>query len=341
MRKLGLSIAIVVLSVLCGCERSPASNIYTAKSPSRKVMGTFARCVSVAKNKKSAEAANQAAFDKLVEVDEMMSDFLTDSQLSKVNREAFAAPVKVSDELLTVLSKALEYSRLSDGAFDITIGPVVDLWHKAELINIKPTEEDIAAAKAKVGFEKLIIDAENKTVRFAVEGMRLDLGAIAKGYAIDRAVEAMKAAGATGGMIDVGGDIRCFGKPEKKDKWAIGLQDPDADSGLLMIIELENNAVATSGDYQRFVLLDGEKFSHIMTPKKGASTKGLTSVTIIAKMAIDTDALATTVTVLGIEKGMELIENIEWTEGFIVPSDPNEEMKFSTGFKSYIRKQQP
>lgn len=341
MKIVKITITILLFAcLLCGCERPDPSKPYTAHGPSRQVMGTFANSISVARDKKTAELSNKAAFDKLVEVDEMMSDYLPTSELSRVNSEAFGNPVNVSDELFEVLSKAVEYSRISDGAFDITIGPVVVLWRRAEDTKLKPTQEQIAEAKAKVGYKKMILDAENKTVRFAVEGMRLDLGAIAKGYAIDMAVEAMIEAGATGGMVDVGGDIRCFGKPGNKPKWAIGLQDPDEPEKLLMVIELGDNAIATSGDYQRFVMLDGEKFSHIMTPKKGLSTKGLTSVTVIAKTAIDTDALATTVTVMGIEKGLELIKTIDGTEGFVVPSDPNEEIKFTDGFESYIRKQQ-
>jgi len=337
MKIVKIIIALLILNVFCGCGRGPAGKTHTAKSPSREVMGTFARCVSVAEDKKTAETANRLAFKKLVEVDAMMSDYLTDSELSKVNREAFGGGVEVSDELFGVLSKGVEYSRISGGAFDITIGPVVDLWRKAEEANVKPTEEEITSAKTKVGYKKLILNAESKSVRFAVEGMRLDLGAIAKGYAIDKAIEAMVQAGAVGGMVDVGGDIRCFGKPEKKPKWAIGLQDPDENEKLMLVIELGDNAIATSGDYQRFVILDGEKFSHIMVPEKGVSKKGLTSVTVIAKTAIETDSLATTVTVLGMDGGLELIETIDGAECFIVPSDPRKKMIFSSGFESYIR----
>jgi len=338
MRNIGLGFLILVISIFAGCDGSADSRAYTEKSPSRQVMGTIARSIAVADNIRTARSANQAAFDKLVEIDNMMSDYLPDSMLSKVNRRAFKTPVKVSDELFEVLSKSIEYSRLSGGAFDITIGPVIDLWHKAEENNIKPTARQIAAAKAKVGYEKLILDPDKKTVRFKVEGMRLDLGGIAKGYGIDKAVEAMQAAGATAGMIDVGGDIRCFGKPEKKDKWAIGLQDPEDTEKLMMVIELGDNAIATSGDYQRFVVLDGEKFSHIMTPKKGISAKGLTSVTVIAPTAIDADALATTVTVMEIEKGLNLVETIDGVEAFAVPSDPNKQIRYSNGFEKFIHK---
>jgi len=330
---------VTMLTVLAGCDKPDSSKPKSVSSPLRPVMGTFARSICVADDEKTAKLGNKAAYKKLVAIDKMMSDYLEESQLSKVNNNAFTEPVKVDDELFHVISKSIEYSQMSEGAFDITIGPVVDLWHKAEESKQKPTSAQIAAAKSKVGYEKLILDPVNKTVKFNVEGMRLDLGAIAKGYAIDQAIEAMKQTGATGGMIDAGGDIRCFGKPAKKTKWAIGLQSPDEDSELLMVIELGNKSIATSGDYQRFVILDGQKYSHIMEPAKAKSTKGLTSVTVVAEKAIDSDALATTVTVMGIEKGLKLLDSIEGAEGYIVPSDPEKKIRFTAGFDNYIRKE--
>ncbi len=159
---------------------------------SRVVMGTFARIVAVAKNERKAKRSIKAGFDELVRIDAMMSDYKADSELSKVNREAFGKAVKVSPELFEILQISVDYSRLSSGAFDITVGPLVDLWHKAGETNSMPDANTIAATKARVGYEKLILDAKAMTVRFAVEGMRLDLGGIGKGYAVDKAVEAMK-----------------------------------------------------------------------------------------------------------------------------------------------------
>lgn len=339
MQKVGFVLFILFFLQFAGCDDFGGNGVCTDESPSRIVMGTFARSIAVAADKNTAKTANKTAFEKLVEIDEMMSDYLDDSELSIVNKQAFDNPIKVSDELFGVLEKAIEYSRISGGAFDVTIGPVVDLWHKAGEKKVKPTDEEIAAAKTKVGYDKLILDKEKKTVRFTVEGMRLDLGAIAKGYGIDKTAETMQAAGATGGMVDVGGDIQCFGKPAKKDKWAIGLQNPKEGEDFLKVIELGDNGVATSGDYLRFVVLDGEKFSHIMAPKKGSSAKGLSSVTIIGSNAMDSDAMATTVTVMGIEKGLELVESIEGMEGFVVPSDPNEKKRYSSGFDKFVRKE--
>ena len=307
-------------------------------SGQRKVMGTFARVIAVAADKRTATAAIEAAFEKFNQIDSMMSNYKPDSQLSIVNRDAFAKPVKVDSQLFAVLQHAVEYSRKSAGAFDVTIGPLTDIWRKTADSGQKPTEAEIAEARAKVGFEKLILDDKNMTVRFAVDGMRLDLGGIAKGYAIDLAVEAAKQAGAAGAMIDVGGDIRCFGKPAgEREKWVIGLQDPDADGKILLKLQMNDIAVATSGHYRRFVLIDGEKHSHIINPSAGSSAKKLTSVTIIAPTAIAADALATAISVMGPEDGIKMIEACENTEAILVEPDGDDYI-YTTGAKTYTIK---
>jgi len=259
----------------------------TANSGYRVVMGTFANITAVASDSRTARVSVEAAFDKLKHVDEVMSDYKTDSQLSQVNRKAFDKPVPVEDDLFEVLNIAVDYSRQTNGAFDITVGPIVDLWRQAEELKRMPTEAELAEACSKVGFEKLILDSQSKTVRFAVDGMRLDLGGIAKGYAIDSAIEAMQNAGAIGGLVDVGGDVCCFGPPsDNKEGWLVGLQDPATDGRILLVLKLDDMAVATSGDYQRFTEIDGKRYSHIINPAAGSAADELISVSIIARTAI-------------------------------------------------------
>jgi thiamine biosynthesis lipoprotein len=306
---------------------------------SRLVMGTFARITAVAADDETIKAGIEAAFDKLVEVDEMMSDYKDDSELSVVNRYAFAGPVKVSDELFEVLKASVDYSRKTKGAFDITVGPVVELWRRTEKDGTKPGEEELAEAKARVGYEKLILDEKNKTVRFAVEGMKLDLGAIAKGYAIDRAIEEMKKAGAAGGLVDVGGDICCFGvSPKFNNIWRVGLEDPSGASSYLLMLKLSDTAIATSGDYRRFVVVDDKRYSHIIDPATTASAGELTSVTVISARAMDADALATSVSVMGRAKGLQLIESIDNAEAIIIPVDKKFEFVKTSGADAYIRR---
>jgi FAD:protein FMN transferase len=318
----------------------------------REIMGTFARVVAVAKHERQARRYIEAGFGELVRIDKMMSDYKPDSELSKVNREAFANPIKVSPELFEILQKSVEFSRLSNGAFDITVGPLVDLWHKAGETNVMPDENTLAATKARVGYEKLILDANAQTVRFAVEGMRLDLGGIGKGYAVDKAVEAMRRRGAIGGMVDSGGNIRCFGTPADTDTWLVGLQNPksagtDTDlpelhgavgtGQVLMVLKLNDMAVATSGDYRRFVTIDGKKVSHIIDTNTGAGADRLSSDTIIAATAVDADGLSTAVNVMGAEKGLALVESLDGVEAILITAEPEYQVVKSSGADAYLQ----
>jgi len=251
--------------------------------------------------------------------------------------------IKVSDTTYEVLQRSVEFSKLTDGAFDITVGPLVDLFRIAKKTEVATSEEEIMRAKAKVGFEKLILDDPNKTVKFKVEGMRLDLGGIGKGYAVDKAIKAAKKAGALGAMVDIGGHIRCFGTaPRDKSYWLIGLQDPNlnkdtAGRDILLRLKLVNVAVATSGDYQQFVLIKGKRYSHIINRQTGTSAEGLSSVTIIADNATDADALATAVSVMGAEKGLALIEKLPATEAILITSQPEYKLIKTTGAEKYIK----
>ena len=329
-----LLIIIAALLLRTVPQRPPVS----ADSGYRPVMGTIAHIVAVAPNEKRANISIESAFSVLAIVEKVMSDYDPTSQLSGLNERAYESQAKVSEPLFEVLTAAVEYSKKTDGAFDVTIGPVVDVWRKAAKEGRKPTDEELAAAKEKVGYQKLLLDADNRTVKFAVEGMRLDLGGIAKGYAIDRAIEAMKAGGAVGGMVDVGGDIRCFGQREDKtNQWLVGLQNPEVEGDLLLKLRLNDTAVATSGDYRRFVLIDGQRYSHIFDPAQSRSAQDLTSVTIIAPTAMQADILATAVSVMGKEKGLKLIESTPDTEAIIITADSEKNIVKTSGADVFIK----
>jgi len=307
------------------------------------VMGTFARVVVIAAERNTANKCIEDAFAEIYKVDDQMSDFKNDSEISQVNREGFMRAIKVSDPTYEVLQRSVEFSKLTDGAFDITVGPLVDLFRIAKKTEVATSEEEIVRAKTKVGFEKLILDDPNKTVKFKVEGMRLDLGGIGKGYAVDKAIKATQKAGALGAMVDIGGHIRCFGAaPRDKNYWLIGLRDPNLnkDTGgrdILLRLKLVNEAVATSGDYQQFVIIKGKRYSHIINRQTGTSAEGLSSVTIIADNATDADALATAVSVMGAEKGLALIEKIPNTEAILVTSQPEYKIIKTSGAEKYIQ----
>jgi len=310
----------------------------------RLAMGTFAHIVAVAENSSTAERAIEAAFEQISNIEDLMSYYKDDSQINKINRDGHKGPVKVSKSTFEVLQKSVEFSRLTGGAFDITVGPLEELWRSAGEANSVPTDAELQQVRSKVGYEKLILDGNEMTVRFAVEGMKIDLGGIAKGYAIDKVIEAMQKCGATGGMTDVGGDIRCFGTPPKgKEYWLIGLQEPSerletpiGTGELTLVLKLKDAAVATSGDYRRFVLVGGKRYSHIIDRRTAAGAKGLSSVTIISKNATDADALATAVSVMGAEKSVELIERLPETEAILITTQPEYKIIKTSGAEKYI-----
>ncbi|MBN2594423.1 MAG: FAD:protein FMN transferase [Sedimentisphaerales bacterium] len=330
---------IVALFISCaGKDRVEAD------SGNQIIMGTFAHVVAIAEDSSTAEKSVRAALEEIRKVDDLMSDYKSDSEISRANRDAFDKSVQVSESTYEVLQRSVEFSKMTDGAFDITVGPLVALFRKAKKSNTPPSEEQINQAKTKVGFEKLKLDSENRTVQFTEQGMLLDLGGIAKGYAIDKAIEAAQNCGAIGAMVDIGGDIRCFGLPPKnRDHWLIGLQDPNSaiegisGGGLRLVLKATNEAVATSGDYQQFVIIEGKRYSHIMDRKTGTSTEGLSSVTIIADNATDADALATTVSVMGAEKGLALIEKLPNTEAILISPQPKYEIIKTSGAEKYIK----
>ena len=324
--------------------RMTESGLVQLDSGHRVVMGTFSRMVAIAHSERTAKRCIEAAFETQQRIEELMSYHRDDSELSRINRDAADKPVPVNPLTFEVLEKSVEFSKLSDGAFDVTVGPLVDLWKAAGEANVPPTEEAMAEARAKVGYEKLILDDKNMTVRFAVKGMRIDLGGIGKGYAVDKSVEAMKQRGAIGGMVDLGGNIRCFGQPPRgQESWRVGLQDPNVapedmdNSRILLVLAITDQSVATSGDYRRFVEVRGERQSHVIDTASGKGASKLISDTIIAPDATTADALSTAVNVLGPDKGLALIERLPNVEAIIIPASQPAQPIFTTGAKAYVR----
>ncbi|MBN2592866.1 MAG: FAD:protein FMN transferase [Sedimentisphaerales bacterium] len=334
-----ISLIVVLFISFAGKDRAEADSSY------QMIMGTFAHVVAVAENSSTAEKSVRAALEEIRKVDDLMSDYKNDSEISRANRDAFDRSVKVSEPTYEVLRRSVEFSKMTDGAFDITVGPLVALFRKAKESKATPSEEQIEQARSKVGFEKLKLDNENKAVKFSEKGMLLDLGGIAKGYAIDKAIEAAQRCGAIGAMVDIGGDVRCFGLPPKgREYWLIGLQDPNSaiegmeGGGLRLVLKITDEAVATSGDYQQFAIIEGKRYSHIMDRKTGKSAESLSSVTIITGNATDADALATAVSVIGAEKGLALIEKIPNTEAILITPQPKYDILKTSGAEKYIKK---
>ncbi|NOZ22270.1 MAG: FAD:protein FMN transferase [Planctomycetes bacterium] len=310
-------------------------------SQTRKALGTQAKMsvVTGADRGHEAEQAIEAAFARVEEVEQMMSHYRPDSDVSRLNDSGKEV---VSAETFAVLKKAKEVSALTDGAFDITVPPLIRLWKSAAKRKTLPTEADLKAALALVGWKKMELKKESREVSLK-KGMAIDLGGIAKGYAVDAAAKALNCRGFQNVMVEIGGEVVCTGRREDGGPWKIGVQDPRshllAPQTLDIILGLSDIAVATSGNYMQFTVINGKRHSHIIDPRSGWPADNIPSATIIALDCTTADALATAVSVMGVEKGIQLIDSLPDVEAMLITmKDDKLVFHKSKGFDRYIIK---
>tara|TARA_R100001132_G_C3274283_1_gene96460 strand:+ start:4698 stop:5690 length:993 start_codon:yes stop_codon:yes gene_type:complete len=272
-------------------------------------MGVQWRIVLYATDKPIANKAAQNAFLRVKELNKLLSDYDPESELNKLCRlSGPGKPITVSDPLLEVLKKSQALSRETEGAFDVTISPVVRLWRRARRQNKLPDPTRLADARAKVGFELLKISEQNQTVELLKDDMRLDLGGIAKGYAADVALKVLKEHGVNRAMIDASGDLVLGDPPPDSCGWKIGISSSDAlQAEIDRFLYLHNIAVATSGDALQHVVIDGKRYSHIVNPHTGLGLTDQSRVTVIAPDGTSADSLASAISVLGPVDGIKLL----------------------------------
>jgi thiamine biosynthesis lipoprotein len=263
-------------------------------------------------------AAIDAVMDEMRRIDTLMSHYKPQSELSQINARAFREPVVVDKELFDLIKTSLHFSEITEGAFDITYASVGYLYDYRK--HVKPTEQQIQKALPAVNFHNLLLDEKNHSVRFEHEGMRIDLGGIAKGYAVDRGIGILQARGVQHAVVTAGGDTRIigdrFGRP-----WIVGIRHPDDKSKVITRIPLIDTAMSTSGDYERFFDENGVRYHHIIDPKTGHSASKVRSATILGPTAMQTDGLSKTAFVLGAEKALEIIERLPDFDAVFVRPD--------------------
>jgi len=279
-------------------------------------MGTSVEIAVSQVDLKKAEEAISAAFREVERIDFLMSHYREDSEISRITRHAGEKEIQVSPETLEVIERALYFSRHCAGAFDITIGPVFRLWNFRE--GKIPEGKILRENLRKVDYRKIKVDHTRGSVFLQDRGMELDLGAIAKGYAVDRASAVFQKEGVENFLVNAGGDLKVNGSKEKGIPWVIGIQHPRLPSALVAKLRLSQAAVATSGDYEKFFSHGGERYHHILTPSTGMPARECQSVTIMAPSAMDADGLATTVFVLGPQKGLALLRQFPHAHAIIV-----------------------
>jgi len=246
------------------------------------LMGTVVWVSAVAPSKPEAQKAATAGLREIRRLEEILSTWIPESELSRVNAGAGQAAVEVSPETIEVLEKSLEMDRMTDGGFNIAIGPAVEAWNVSREGRI-PSLEELEAIRPLLQLENLQLDHESRTVFLKVPGMRVDIGGIGKGYAADLAANVMKHAGATAGVIAISGDIKTFGRMPDGERFIFGIQHPRKEGALLGQLELEDEAVSTAGDYQRYFMKDGIRYHHILDPQTLQPARLSQSVTVVAK----------------------------------------------------------
>ena len=303
-RMVGLALGVWVMVVLSGC--STGSGL-TRHEFMRRAMGGQAQIVLYSETREAAVEASRAAFDRIEELDGVMSDYRADSELMRLCAQAGSGPMPASVDLIEVLGRGEEISRASDGAFDVTVGPIVQLWRRARGDGRLPKSDELAGAMRLVGWEKVRLDGDAGTVDLAMVGMRLDLGGIGKGFAADAAFEQLRIRGIGRCLVNIGGDIRVGDPPPGRAGWRIvPVPHSDGRRGEAMIVS--NVGVASSGDAERFVEVDGVRYSHIVDPRTGIGLTHRTAVTVIARDATAADALASAASVLGPDRGRALVK---------------------------------
>ncbi|RMG68972.1 MAG: FAD:protein FMN transferase [Nitrospirae bacterium] len=298
------------------------------------MMDTFVNITVVSDSKQRAEEAMEEAFRELKRLEWLLNFFSEESEVSKINSNSGERPVATTKETFELLTKAVEVSELSQGAFDITLGVINRLYDFVK--RLQPSDEQLKRLLPLVGYKNIELYPRNRIVFLKKKGMMIDPGGITKGYAADRAIQVLRSRGIKAALVAVAGDIRGYGlKPDGKP-WVVGIRDPRAESSdeIFATMELKDLAVSTSGDYERYFIDKGKRIHHILDPKTGRPARGVISVTVIGPEAVYTDSFATAVFVKGPEEGMKIVEKRGYM-ALVVDSEGN--IKMSSALKGRIK----
>lgn len=313
--------SIIILSLLF----APAVHAEWFKA-TRAIMGTAIHVELWSENAVVAEKDIDLVLDEMRRIDALMSPYKPDSELYLINKLATKHPVTISPELFNLIKRSFTFSKLSHGAFDISfasVGYMYDYRNKQ-----MPSKQQIKSKLGAINYKHIKLDPGNTSIFFTRPGMRIDLGGIAKGYAVDNAIHILQQHGVTQAMVSAGGDTRIIGDREGRP-WMVGIRDPRNKNRSAVLLPLSQTAISTSGDYERYFIKDGVRHHHILNPKTGDSVHELRSVSILTSESTTADALSTTVFILGLKKGMKLIASLPDTEAIII--DNTGKINYSNG----------
>lgn len=284
-----------------------SQNIYEKKTT--QMEGTSFQYALEAANEEEGGKYLKIAQEEINRIDQLISSNIFESETTKINKNAGISPVKVSKEIIDIIKRSIDISEISKGYFDISFASIKKSWNFSDFTNSMPDVNSISSSVEKINYKNIEIDEINSTVYLIEKGMKIGFGAIDKGYAVEAVKKKLQDMGVKSGFINAGGDLTCWGKHPKEGKWKTFIGNSESDENTLKF-ELENSSMVTSGNYQSFISKNGKKYKHIIDPKTGSLLSGIQSVTIVTSDAEMADALATTVYIMGIQKGIQLIETM-------------------------------
>ena len=302
-------------------------------------MGTLVRVTVYAADEQAARDAFRVAFDRIAELDRLLSDYRPDSELNRLAEQAAGREVAVSSDLFTVLRAAQGLAEQTGGAFDVTQGPVIRLWRHARRTAQLPDRPALDEAASRSGYRKLHLNDDRRTVRLAIGGMSLDVGAIGKGYAASEAIEALEQAGVRCALVAISGDLGFGDAPPGKAGWRIRIRPEEPSlAEVPEVLELTNGAVSTAGASEQHVDIDGRRYSHIIDPSSRTGLIEDLTVTVIARHGLEADGLDTAISVLGAERGLQLVESRPDVAALVIKRSARETTVVrSTGFQLLVR----
>jgi thiamine biosynthesis lipoprotein len=282
------------------------------------LLGSPFEITVVAKDTVEGNFYINSAVNEVKRIENLISDWIPTTQISQVNQNAGIVPIKVNNEVFELVERALKISKLTDGAFDISYASMDKIWKFDGSMKEMPTPEAIKKSVERIGYEKIILDTKNKTIFLKDAGMKLGLGGIGQGYIADKVKEVLQAKGCAAGIVNVSGDINTWGSQIDGKPWTVGIVNPVNKNKVFATFPLIDSAVETSGSYEKYVTFNNIRYSHIIDPRSGYPATGIVSVSVFAKQTEIADALATGVFVLGVEVGLNLINQLKGIECIIV-----------------------
>ncbi|MCP4977958.1 MAG: FAD:protein FMN transferase [Maribacter sp.] len=316
----------IVLFVIAGYGQERK---YVTVQRTQKLMGSRFEVTVIAVNEEIGYINIDEAISEIIRIEKLISSWDPDSDTSLINRNAGIKPVQVSLELFRLIERAKQISKITDGAFDISYASMDRIWKFDGSMKHMPTPEEIKNSVSKVGYEKIILNAADRTVFLKEKGMKISFGAIGKGYAAQKAKELLVSKQVVAGIINASGDLTTWGTKASGEKWLIGIANPLSKDKIFSWLPVVESSVATSGNYEKYVVINGRKYSHIIDPRTGYPSRGVSSVTIFNKSAEFCDALATAVFIMGKDDGLSKINQLPLTEAILV--DGNNKIHKSRG----------